>query len=270
MNKSLFICVAGVAALLGGQLLAQPGGDRVIARIGDETVTFAQLQSELPPGSSPEMQKAALQQIVARKLLVQEALRQQLDKTPVGAMVIKRARENAITGVLEKRLAGAPPVIDDAQVRAFVAANPLMFANRRLLTLNQFVTDETNPDLLRKLQAANDMPTFEHILVQSRISFRRASAVADTLKLDPRVSAQLVKMKTGDVFISPRGAGLELSDILDMSTAPVIGAQAEEVARAMLSRRAVQIKLGAEVGKIVKAGEPDVKINDDYVPKKKK
>ncbi len=275
MKKPLFVCVAGLAAFLvgpslAGSAFAQAGGDKVIARVGDEKITLAQLQAELPPGTTnPAIQKGALQQLIARKLLVQEAERQQLDKTPVGAMVIKRAQESAITGVLERQLAGPAPVIDEAQVRAFVAANPLMFANRHLLTLNQFVTEDNNPALSKKLVAANDMAAFQAILIQNSVAYRRASAVLDTLKLDPRVAVQLVKMKTGDVFISPRGNGLELSGIVSTSVAPVVGAQAEEVARAILSRRAIQAKLGVEVGKILKAGQADVKINDDYAPKKK-
>jgi peptidyl-prolyl cis-trans isomerase C len=270
MKKPPFIFAAGLAALVAGHSFAQSGGDRVIARVGDEKITLAQLQSELPPGTTnPAVQKTALQQLIARKLLVQEAVREQLDKTPVGAMVVKRAQENAIAGVLEKQLAGAQPVISDAQIQAFVAANPMMFANRRLLTLNQFVTESSTPTVLKKLQAANDMDTFQSILIQNSIVFRRASAVADTLKLDPRVAVQLAKMKTGDVFISPRGAGLELSDIVNMNAAPVVGAQADEIARAVLTRRVVQTRVSAEVGKILKEGEPDVKINDAYAPKKK-
>src|SRR5579871_2294406 len=126
MNKPLLACTAGLAALLAGATFAQSGADRVVARIGDEKVTLGDVQAELPPAQAGNLQaqKAALQSIVTRKIIAQEAVRQKLDKTPVGAMIIKRAEEGAIVGILEQKLVGTPPKIPDDQVRAFVAGNP--------------------------------------------------------------------------------------------------------------------------------------------------
>lgn len=269
MNKCLFAALVGVASILAGPALAQSGGDRVVAKVGDEQITLAELQAEMPPTlvGNPGAQSTALKALVDRKILAQEALRQKLDKTPLGATLIQRADDAAIAGLLERKIAGPPPTVSEDQVRAFIAANPLMFANRRLISLDQFITDETNSDLTRKLEAANDMGSFEDVLMQNGVHYRKAVKVLDTLTISPAAGKQIAAMKSGAVFISPAGNGLALSGVTDNRAAPIGGAQAESLARAVLMHQAVESKVKGEVDKIVKAGQPNVQINDDYKPK---
>jgi hypothetical protein len=112
------------------------------------------------------------------------------------------------------------------------------------------------------------MDEFEQALGHTGVPYRRAYTILDTLKLDPRAALRLATMKPGDVFISPRGQGLELSDVVESSPAPLSGTSAQVVARALLARQAVARRLRGAIDAIVKAGKPEVQINDAYLPRK--
>ena len=272
MKRSMVaILAAGTATILAAHAIAQGGADQVIARVGGETITRAQLFSELPPGvTDPVIQSVGLQALVSRKLLVQEARKQQLDKTPVGAMLLKRADELAMAALLEQQMGGTPPVISDQQARAFVAANPLMFAGRRLITLDQFVIDEGGSGLAARFQPANSMAEFEDILLHDRLTYQRTSQILDTLNIDAKGGAKLAVLRPGQVFISPRGTnGLELSGVTENRAVPIGQQQAESMARLLLTKRALEQKVRSQVDELVKAHQADVQLNPDYAPKPK-
>jgi EpsD family peptidyl-prolyl cis-trans isomerase len=268
MKRTIVVGLVSLAAVFAATGLAQSDADRVVGRVGDEKITLGQVRAELPAGvTGPAAEAAALRGIINRKLLIDEALRLKLDKTPIGAMLLNRAQETAMAGLLEEQFAGTPPVISEDQVRSFVAANPLIFSGRRLVSVDQFISPDGGRDLTSQFAAANSMSDFEDILQRNHLTYQRTSKVLDTLNIEPSIAKQIGAMKVGDVFVTPTGPGVVLSGVTENRAAPISGSQAEAMARVILARRAVQAKVGQEVDKIVKAGQSDVQYNSEYKPK---
>ena len=91
MRARVWVAVVATLAITGCE---KSGKD--LALVGREKITEAQLDAELRAGEvaqvgNPAVRKAALQQIITRKLLAQAARRDKLDRTPEH-QVMKAAR----------------------------------------------------------------------------------------------------------------------------------------------------------------------------------
>src|SRR5438128_6450086 len=108
-SKSLFLTVAVVASLsLGGcgQIKKLMGGGKaegqVVATVNGDEITAIELRQELGNFASrdPKIMKAAqqraLQGIILRKLMVQQAKEQKLDKSPDYAVQVQRGEANLL------------------------------------------------------------------------------------------------------------------------------------------------------------------------------
>lgn len=236
LRVGTLVVIAG--AILATHVTAQNNANQVVAKIGSTEITRAMLRQEMPGGvDNPAIERAVLQSMVARKLLAEEARHQGLDRTPVGAMVLKRADEMTTVGLLEQKYAGTPQAVSDAQVRDFIAAHPLMFAQRHLIALDQYLASDVSKATTKSLEAANSMAEFNDVLSRDRVSFQRGAVVIDTLNLAPAAGAKLSSFGPNQVFITPRPDGsLILSGVTSNTLAPVTGVSAERMARLILQR----------------------------------
>ncbi len=259
-----------MAALAFSPGRAQGDADQVVAKIGPTRITRAMLRQEMPGGvDNPAIERAVLQSIITRTLLADEARRQGLDRTPVGAMMVKRAGEIATVGLLEKKFAGTPQPVSDAQVRDFIGAHPAMFAQRRLIGLDQFLVATASKDTTQRLTAANSMSEFQDVLTRDRVNYSRGSSVLDTINVPPDAAAKISAFGPGQVFITPAAnGGLALSGVTSNTLAPIAGPSAERMARTMLQRAQIMQKVQKSGGAIIKAGQDKVKINPQFAPKK--
>lgn len=106
-----------------------------------EEVTVSELNEEARAsgytiGSDVALRNALLDQVIARKLLSQAATKAGLDRTPDYLLASRRANELLLANQLLADSAPSP-VPSNAQLRAFIAANPQAFAERAIFTVQQ-------------------------------------------------------------------------------------------------------------------------------------
>jgi EpsD family peptidyl-prolyl cis-trans isomerase len=265
----MLVPLGGAAIALVAAAAASGAADRVLATVGGEEITSAQVRLE--SGNAPEgspRSKAVLQALIDRKLLVAEAEKRELDETPMGAMLLRRADDIAVTELLTSKLLGPAPAVSDAEVSAFINAHPTMFAQRRLIALNQFVVDKSDSKLVEQLKPLDTMAQFEEVLLRDNLQYSRTAAILDTMNVDPTAAAQIGELAVGAVFIRPRGGTvLELSEITENRLAPISGVAAQQIAREILVRQQTAERLRTAVEGIVARGQAQVRINADYAPK---
>ena len=120
--------------------LTPPG--QVIAHVGNDDVTAQELENEfrlanVPPDKrSDAVTKRVLEEIVARKYLVQQALAAKLDREPTVHLDIMRSREQVLAGAIAQRTLGTTS-IGKSEIDQFIEAHPSQFAKREILNIEQ-------------------------------------------------------------------------------------------------------------------------------------
>jgi EpsD family peptidyl-prolyl cis-trans isomerase len=283
MRTSIVRLVMPVAlvALLGGcdQIKKLTGGGaaapkgQVVATVEGQEVTQAELQAELGgavpanPQAAKAMQQAALQRIIARDLLAKAAHDQKLDQTPDFAVAMSRARKDLQVQLLEKKMAGEVPPPQRDEAERYVSDHPGMFAQRQLITLEQVQTPLTgDPNILKELSNTKDLASAEAVLDRHSAPHQRNITVVDTLRLNPRLSEQLLKLASDDVLIVNTPGAMTINKVKETRPQPLTGDQAVQLAGRLLAQQRTQDAVQKEAQSILASAKDKIKYNDAYKP----
>lgn len=215
-------------------------GKDVAARVGGEKITNAQLDTELRLAGArnpadPKLRRAALEEIIARKLLAQAARADKLDKAPASIALKAAAIETFEAGLTRRNLMLAVPEPTKAEITAFVREHPQMFERRTGYLIDQLsVPAQRSPELIEALKPAKTLEEVEATLKERKIDYRRSLQSLDTLRGEPRLSAAIEKLPPGEPFVLPEAAGFTVNRVREARVQPLTGARAEAVARELL------------------------------------
>jgi EpsD family peptidyl-prolyl cis-trans isomerase len=279
-TKGMFV-IAGVSAalLLSGcdQIKKLTGGGKpsgqVVATVDGDEITGLELRSELGNFGTrdPELMKAAqqqaLEQIVMRKLLVQEARKAKLDKTADYTLQLHRGEEALLAGLYQRKLASEVTQPSRQEGEAYVAAHPDMFANRRVLFVNQVIAAPNTipPERLRPLQT---LDAVRNLLDSEGVQYQENAVVLDTLSANPQLIALVNRMPANEIFVVPQQGSLIFNQVTGERSTPFRGEMATAYAVNLLRGQASQTTVGKKLENLRKSAESKVVYSDAYKPAK--
>src|SRR4051794_31182151 len=129
------IVLAIVLACVVSSCEKKPQG-QAIAVVNNEELTASDLNAELgnanvsPADASKDARSQALQRLIDRRLLAQEAKSEGLDKSPEFLNQERRMTEELLINMLIGRQAKTAQVPSPAEIAQFEASHPGMFAKR--------------------------------------------------------------------------------------------------------------------------------------------
>ena len=261
-NKTMLITGAGALLLLVGGCEKKVGG-QVVAVVNGEEVTQQEVNAELQAANIPATadKKAVMaqvvQQIVDRKLLVQKAKAEGLDKSPNYLEQLRRGEDALIINLLTTKAAKGVALPDTAAVDKFIAENPTLFSQRKRYTLDQIsVPQPTDQTVLRQLEPAHSLEAVAATLSAAGIQFTRGNAELDSAMLPPPVAAKIAALPAGEPFVTPDKGRIVASVITSTTPSPTPEAQARPAALELLRRQS----LGAAMQKQLDAARAAAKI----------
>ena len=244
MRQHMIIAVVIALAATGCQKKAS---GQAIAVVNDEEITAAELNDAL--GSDPslggaatkEARAAALQKLIDRKLLVQQARKDGLDKSPEYVNQQRRTNDEILINLLlSKRLNSSQVPSADAITR-YQASRPEMFANREIWTLQQIQYPlQKDPTLNAALGKAQTLEEVAQLLTAKGVKFTRETRKLDTAVFPHAIYNQLTPLKPGEPFIAPGPDKAVASVITAREPAPLAGDQARTVAVNAMRRDEVE------------------------------
>ncbi len=223
------------AALFGGVLVAglflagcqkAPKG-QIIAIVNGDEVSLQELNAELQGVRVPDtanrdlLRKQVLQRLIDRKLIVQKAREQGLDKTPEYVAQQRRAEENILVAMLGQKVAATVPMPDDRDIAQYIADNPTQFTGRQRLLLDQI--QFAAPKDPKKLMILRDAHSLDEVAtgVQSLgLGFSRGKGVIDTGRLDPQIMKVINGLPPGEPFVLPSNGAYVASVIVGRDATP--------------------------------------------------
>ena len=258
---------ASIAIALASLSLAGCGKEatgQVAAVVNGEEITLQEINAELGNTPIPEgvdkkvVQQAALQKIVERRLLAQAAREDGLDKTPDYLLRERQLRDALLVQLMGQRAERALKVPDQQEIDKFLSDNPLMFADRKILTIDriQFALPE-KVDQLKALENDHSMDAVAARLQQMGIQFRRDTPQVDAASLGQQRMAQIRALPAGEPFVVPENGVVTVGVIVGERPEPVSASDARPLAVQALRKQ----KLTETVQQRLKQGRAAAKID---------
>jgi EpsD family peptidyl-prolyl cis-trans isomerase len=199
----------GICALLAAGCEREATG-QVAAVVNGEEITLQEINAELANSGVPaeadkeEVQKAALQRIVDRRLMAQAARDDGLDQDPEFLLRRRQLEDALLVQLLGKKLDRTTAVPNDQAIDAYIKEQPALFADRTIFAIDriQFPMPD-DPDRLSVLENDHTMDAIAARLNSMGIQFQRQSAELDSAQLGQQRSNQLSALAEGEPFILP-------------------------------------------------------------------
>jgi len=240
------ILIAIVIALAASSCQKKAEG-QTVAIVNNEEITAAELNAELSAsgsravGDTKEARAAALQRLIDRKLVVQQAKKDGLDKSPEYLNQQRRLNEDLLINMLISRQANTSQVPSADEISRYEAGRPEIFTNREVWSLDQILYPlPKDKAVIAKIAAAKTLDEVAQALTESHSQFTRNSKKLDTAILPHPIYEQISKLPAGEPFIVPGPDRAVASVITAREPAPLSAEQARQVALAALKRENIQ------------------------------
>ena len=246
MRKLGFVwtsCLIGSVMLAGCQKEAT---GQVAAVINDEEVTLQEINTELGQAQIPEgvdkeqIQQAALQRIIERRLLAQAAREDGLDQTPEFLIRRRQLEDALLVQLLGERLRRTTAVPAAGAVDTYMSQNPAVFSGRSILNIDriQFAMP-TDTAKLRSLESDHSMDAVAASLQRMGIEFTRANAQMDSAALGQERMTRIRALPDGEPFVIPEGRVVTVAVVTGETPRPVASDQGRPVAVQMMRNQSL-------------------------------
>jgi EpsD family peptidyl-prolyl cis-trans isomerase len=244
-----------VGALFLAGCHKEPKG-QVVAIVNGDEISMQELNGELQGVRIPDnvdrkvLRKEVLERVIDRKLIVQKAKDQGIDKTPEYINQKRRLDENLLVNMLGEKISQTVPTPDDRDVQQYIADNPSQFAQRERLLLDQL--QFAPPKDLKKLMALRDDHTLDAVaagLQQLGLPFARGKGVIDTGQLDPQLMQKINQLPAGEPFVLPSNGQLVASVIVSREPITTPTDVARQAAAGAVRRKALLQESKAQIAR---------------------
>jgi EpsD family peptidyl-prolyl cis-trans isomerase len=241
---SLIALIAAALATGGCERAAafKPGAPVVVAKVNGTEI------------STPDASGAqALDKVIDRELLVQKALEAGLERDPQVMQSIEHARRQLLAQAYLERAAGASARSTPDEVRAFYAANPALFAERRIYRLRELAVSAP-PQLLDVLRAeaarARDLEEVAAWLRQRDARYSAFNVTQPAEQLPLSQLPEIARMNEGDIAVFATPLGASVVQLMHAADAPLSEQQAAPVIEQFLAARKRMELAAAEVRRL--------------------
>ena len=225
------------ACNFGGSKPKAPTG-QVVATVGSHEITVRQLHAELngaapvAPAAQKEQQRAALNFVIERTILADEARKEGIDKDPDFILLSQRTTDALLAQQLQNKIAaGVPPPTQEEATR-FISANPNVFAERKIFEVDQIrLNQPTDRSVLAKLQPLKTLDDVANLLTQNKLPFQRSTSTIDAVGQNPQLINAIVALPPQEVFVFPSGNLITVNQLRSTRTEPFTGDPANKYAR---------------------------------------
>jgi EpsD family peptidyl-prolyl cis-trans isomerase len=232
---------------------AAPSKGQVVAKIGDQVITVQELDNEfrlanvpVEKRKDPELIKRVMGELVTRKYMVMQALEAKLDREPTVLLDILRSRELVLANALASRdLTTKGGAISKTDIDNYIANNPLKFADRQLLSVEQ-ISFQLGATTQAVIDATKEMKTLEEVdqkLTAMGVSHGRSAGAVSTGDLPQELLKTVSARKPDDIFFIRSGANGLFFKVTNQESRPLVGPDAANAARQYLRQDIIKSDL---------------------------
>lgn len=252
---------------------------QALVSVNGKEITIHQLNEELGRANVPQAQREAaskqiLNALVDRQLLEQAAIKAKVDRDPNVMQTIERAKSQLVAqAYLQGKVANvAKP--EKAEIEAFYKKNPQLFAERKLVEMEQLLIDSKfiNDEFKSAIGGFKSLQEVAAWLDAKGIQYDRGEVARSVAELPPQISERLKDARKGQLFVIGMGPRTMLVLMDSVKDSPVSLADASpQIEQILLNQKRkdageAEIKQLREAAKIVYLDGSDGKAAGTQAP----
>ena len=249
----MVIAAAGLAAC--GSKDKKAG--QSLVRVNGEDITVLQLNDELQRANVPaDKQKAAskqlLESLINRQLLVEEAMRNKIDRTPEVMQAIERAKSQIIAQAYLQNVTSKVAKPSKAEINDYFQKHPEFFSKRKEFVLTQLIIPDKNftDELKLFIDSAKTLNDVAEWMTKHGVQYARRQAIRSSMDLPSEAAAKLLKLPKGQLFIVSEGDNRVLNIIAAIKDSPVTETNAAPLIEQFLTNKMIKDAAGAEIAQL--------------------
>ena len=225
----VLLAAAGLSAC--GNKEKKPG--QALASVNGEEITVLQLNEEMQRANvqAPQQEAASkqlLESLIDRQLLQNEAAKDKTDRDPKVVQAIERAKALIVAQAYMQKRIGTIARPTKQEVEEYFHKNPQFFSERKQFDMRELViaSADMNDQLKAAMDSAKTLDDVAAWLDTHKVKYARTQLSRTSADLAPELSAKLLSMPKGQLFIIREGVRTLLISLADIRDNPVTLAQA--------------------------------------------
>jgi EpsD family peptidyl-prolyl cis-trans isomerase len=185
--------------------------------------------------------------MVTRKYLLSQAMTAKLDREPNVLLELLRAREQVLGNAYISRAVSAKlSAISRADIEKYVANNPLKFANRKVMTVEQigFPLGANPQAVLDATKNASSLEEVDQKLTAMGIPHNRSMGTVNSSEIPDELMNNMRAKKADDVFFVRSGQNGVFLKVKSEETQPLEGEAAFNTARQIMRNDLLKAETG--------------------------
>lgn len=222
----------------------QPEG-QTAAVVNGQPITETAVRMEIAASQNQMTREQALNALVERSLVVEQAKKQKLDQRPQFTLEVARMSDVLLAQQYAQMLSqSSGSSVSSMDVQAYLADHPEIGSNRRQITLKQVIFSEPkDPGLRAGIAAAKTYPELIQVLQARRVKFEEGSTTIDTALAPEPIMKAMKAAQPGEPFVII-GKGQALASAVDKEVPiPTSSGQELELARAHMMQSSLASKI---------------------------
>lgn len=224
---------------------AEKKSGQALVSVNGKEITMLQLNDEIRranirPDQYDAASKQLMESLISRQLIVDEAVRNKLDRTPEVMQARERVNAQVLTqaylqGVMSKVVKPSKAEIDE-----YFQKHPELFIQRKQfdLTIVRIATKDLSDELKKVLDAAKTLDEVVTWLEKNKVQYIRNVASRSTTDLPPQMSTLLQEKSKDTIFIVNEQETSSLIYVNAIKESPIaLAAAAPQIERFLMNQR---------------------------------
>ena len=239
--RGLVLGGAGALAFVSTSCNKPEPKGQVVAVVNGKEITVGELNEEaqargMSIGNDQSARARVMRDLVDRKLLAEQALRDKIDRSPDYLLTARRLNELLLVQELVAARRG-PADPTTAEVRAFIKSHPHAFDQRVSIHAAQItVPRKLSAEMQADLSTASTLEEAQQLLSAAGISGARTEQVWDSANL-PEATTERLLPSAGELVLLPAEPGMAIVQVFSVTPQPVPPEQRESTARRWMTEQ---------------------------------
>jgi peptidyl-prolyl cis-trans isomerase C len=230
---------------------------QVLAKVDGEEITTLQLNDELrragvQAGQEEAARKQLLESLIDRQLVLAEAARNKVDRSPEVVQAIERAKAQIVAQAYLQNVTSKVAKPSRAEIDDYFQKHPELFSKRKEFAMKTLLipSKSFNDELKLLIGSAKLLDQVSEWMDQHGMQYVRGQAIRSSTDLPPEAASKLLELPKGQLFITSEGDNKVLNMIVAVTDSPITAAIAAPQIERFLANKTMKDVAGVEVASL--------------------